>query len=101
MWLKQLEFGLYIFYNKLDLQLITASARKLVNFHLIFQVPAAAMKSRMGIGRKFLLHFVANSILGKVPKAFLKLPSGLGAAVKRSVWGGYFYTPPPYWQHEG
>jgi len=63
--------GIWMIYpSYLVSQLITAWARKQVNFQLIFQVPAAAMKSRIGVERKFLQHFVARPILGKVTKAF-------------------------------
>jgi len=40
-----------------------------------------------GAKAKIFRHFVDNSYTNKVTKAFPEIPSGYGAAAKRSAWG--------------
>ena len=70
---------------------------KIYNFYHVFpaffHVPVAILESRQVTGEKFFRHLVGQPYLGKVTKAHPQIPSGYGAAEKRSVWGVNLPSP--------
>ena len=58
-----------------------------VKFPPNIPVSAASLDLWARLKKKFFHPLVDNSYSGKVTKAFPEIPSGYGAAVKRSAWG--------------